>query len=78
MNYYYITGTSRGIGKAFAEQLLEDPSNNVIGLSRQNTIEHGNYRHFYLDLTDMKAIADSLNQLVNIVLIQSSGITRLI
>lgn len=58
VNYYYITGTSRGIGKAFSEQLLEDPSNNVIGLSRQNTIEHGNYRHFYLDLTDVKAIAD--------------------
>ena len=58
MNYYYITGTSRGIGKAFAEHLLENPSNQVIGISRQSTIEHANYRHSYLDLTDLNAIAD--------------------
>lgn len=58
MNYYYITGTSRGIGKAFAEFLLEDPSNNVIGISRQKTIEHPNYRHFFLDLTDIRAVSE--------------------
>lgn len=58
MNYYYITGTSRGIGKAFAEYLLEDPSNHVIGMSREKTIDHPNYRHFFLDLTDLKAVAD--------------------
>ena len=58
MNYYYITGTSRGIGKAFAEHLLKNPANNVIGISRQKTIEHPNYRHFFLDLTDVHAIAD--------------------
>jgi benzil reductase ((S)-benzoin forming) len=58
VNYYYITGTSRGIGKAFAEHLLENPSNKVIGMSRQRTIKHPNYRHFYLDLTDINAIAD--------------------
>lgn len=58
MNYYYITGTSRGIGKALAKDLLEDPSNHVIGISRQCSIKHPNYRHFYLDLTDIKAIAD--------------------
>jgi benzil reductase ((S)-benzoin forming) len=57
LNYYYITGTSRGIGKAFAEYLLEDPSNYVIGISRQKTIEHPNYRHFFLDLTDINAVA---------------------
>lgn len=58
MNYYYITGTSRGIGKAFAEHLLTNPANHVIGISRQKTIEHPNYRHFHLDLTDANAIAD--------------------
>lgn len=58
MNYYYITGTSRGIGKAFAEHLLENPSNRVIGISRQRTIEHVNYHHFFLDLTDANAVAD--------------------
>lgn len=58
MNYYYITGTSRGLGKAFAEHLLKDPTNRVIGISRQKSIEHPNYRHFYLDLTDVNSIAD--------------------
>ncbi|CAN5321278.1 (S)-benzoin forming benzil reductase [soil metagenome] len=57
MNYYYITGTSRGIGKAFAEHLLENPFNHVIGISRNRTIEHPNYTHSYLDLTDVNAIA---------------------
>jgi benzil reductase ((S)-benzoin forming) len=58
VNFYYITGTSRGIGKAFAEQLLENPSNKVIGISRQQTIEHPNYSHLFLDLTDAAAVSD--------------------
>jgi benzil reductase ((S)-benzoin forming) len=58
LNYYYITGTSRGIGKALAELLLSDPANVVIGMSRQRSIEHPNYRHFFLDLTDVQAISD--------------------
>jgi len=30
----------------------------VIGISRQRTIEHANYNHFFLDLTDANAVAD--------------------
>lgn len=57
MNYYYITGTSRGIGKAFAEHLLENPANRVVGISRHRSIEHPHYTHSYLDLTDVNAIS---------------------
>lgn len=57
MNYYYITGTSRGIGKGFADHLLKNPSNFVIGISRQKTIDHPNYTHYYADLTDAEAIS---------------------
>lgn len=56
MNYYYITGTSRGLGKAFAEYLLDNPSNLVVGIARQKTIEHKNYNHFYLDLSDVNEV----------------------
>ena len=52
MNHYYITGTSRGIGKALAEILLENEKNIVYGISRHHTIEHTNYKHFTLDLSD--------------------------
>jgi benzil reductase ((S)-benzoin forming) len=38
--------------------LLENPENNVIGISRQRGIEHPRYRHFYLDLTDVNAITE--------------------
>jgi benzil reductase ((S)-benzoin forming) len=58
VNYYYITGTSRGIGKAFAEHLLENPTNYVIGISRQRSIEHPNYTHYHVDLTDANAISE--------------------
>jgi benzil reductase ((S)-benzoin forming) len=52
MNYIYITGTSRGIGKAIAEQLLQDEDNSVIGISRSSSIEHERYEHVTLDLSE--------------------------
>ncbi len=56
MNYYYITGTSRGIGKAMAEFLLRDPQNVVIGLSRTNSLSHPNFTFHKLDLCDLDAV----------------------
>jgi benzil reductase ((S)-benzoin forming) len=52
MNYYYITGTSRGLGKAMAEMLLQDEPNVVFGISRSQTIKHPNYHHFQIDLNE--------------------------
>jgi benzil reductase ((S)-benzoin forming) len=45
----YITGTSRGLGKALAEVLLEEGWS-VTGVSRTNAIEHPAYRHVEADL----------------------------
>ena len=53
MNYYYITGTSRGIGKAMAEFLLKEKENFVVGISRKCSIKNNNYRHATLDLTNL-------------------------
>lgn len=52
MKIYYITGTSRGLGKALAEGLLRDPENHVFGLSRSCSISHDRYRHVEIDLAD--------------------------
>jgi benzil reductase ((S)-benzoin forming) len=77
MNYYYITGTSRGIGKSIAMQLLKDEFNRVIGISRTCTIEHENYKHVTLDLSDADKVADfKFGNHVNgnkIVLINNAG-----
>lgn len=56
MHYYYITGTSRGIGKALAEQLLSRQNTYVIGLSRTATIEHERYEHITLNLNQVKSV----------------------
>lgn len=53
MNYYYITGASKGIGKALVEYLLKDPSNKVIGISRSRDMEHANYEHVSMDLSNI-------------------------
>ena len=63
MNYYIITGTSKGIGKALAEELLQDENNHVTGISRHQTITQPNYRHFNLDLSQPKALIEQLPQI---------------
>ncbi len=57
MNYFYITGTSRGIGKAIAERLLQNPDNMVYGISRTSSISHPNYKHIEADLSQPESIA---------------------
>jgi len=51
-----ITGTSKGIGKELSQYYL-DNSDIVIGCSRgESTLEHVNYKHFTLDVSNEKAI----------------------
>ncbi|MEM8868591.1 MAG: SDR family oxidoreductase [Verrucomicrobiota bacterium] len=56
MKKLVITGTRKGIGKALAEYYL-DQSWFVIGCSRSaGSIDHPNYEHFTLDVSDEKAV----------------------
>ncbi|NGX38845.1 MAG: 3-oxoacyl-[acyl-carrier-protein] reductase FabG [Chlamydiae bacterium] len=57
-----ITGTSRGIGRAIAIQLLSE-GYQVIGLSRTQSIEHDNYTHYQIDLADLSTLPDRLKTL---------------
>ncbi|NPA68039.1 MAG: SDR family NAD(P)-dependent oxidoreductase [Chlorobi bacterium] len=51
MKKYFITGTSRGIGKAVAENILTKPDVRVSGMSRNCNISHSRYEHVYVDLS---------------------------
>jgi benzil reductase ((S)-benzoin forming) len=60
MHYYIITGASRGLGKALAEEVLQQPDTKVVGVSRHATIRHERYHHQPLDLSDMLAVQNNL------------------
>lgn len=52
---YIITGTSSGIGKALANFYL-NKGEQVIGISRNNSIEHANFKHVRCDLSDKQQL----------------------
>ena len=61
-----ITGASSGIGKAIAENQLEEGAR-VIGLARnrtQATTKHGDFHFFPIDLSELKSLAENLKQIV--------------
>jgi benzil reductase ((S)-benzoin forming) len=78
MNYFYITGASRGIGKAIALQLLQDKNNYVIGLSRTNSIEHERFEFVKFDLANYEQVANyqfiDILDAEKVVLINNAGI----
>ncbi|MDY0117611.1 MAG: SDR family oxidoreductase [Sulfurimonadaceae bacterium] len=62
-NVILITGTSKGIGKALSEYYLNKNSI-VIGCSRKtSTLNHVNYRHYELDVSDEKAVVSMVRSI---------------
>ncbi|MFD1186675.1 SDR family NAD(P)-dependent oxidoreductase [Pontibacter rugosus] len=81
MNIYIITGTSKGIGKAIAEELLKDENNQVVGVSRTCSIQHPNYRHQPMDFSDVEAVEHNMQKIFHaypdvekLVLINNAGV----
>ena len=78
MEYYFITGTSTGIGKAIAERLLVKKTVTVFGFSRRKMIEHPNYRHITMDFSNLEDVLQfefpEINQAERIVLINNAGV----
>lgn len=57
MEYYFITGTSRGIGESLAKNLLERKDTFVFGISRSNTLGQDNFHFIPLDLSENEAVS---------------------
>lgn len=55
MKHYFITGSSKGLGKGLAELLLSE-GHKVWGLSRTSSIKHENYSHLSLDFSDLNKV----------------------
>ncbi len=77
MNYFFITGTSRGIGKAIATKLLADPKNHVWGLSRTNSISHERFSFVEMDLSNEAQVENwnfpELKNVEKICLVNNAG-----
>ncbi len=77
MNYYFITGTSSGIGRAIVEELLKYPNNKIFGLSRTNSIQEDSFTHQVIDLSNANEVIDfsfeDIQKASKIVLINNAG-----
>jgi len=67
--FFLITGTSKGIGEALAQKVLQE-GNTVLGISRNqpDTLKSNNYHHLSQDLADtsqMNQIMDKMNWIVD-------------
>ena len=75
---YYITGTSRGLGRAMTVDLLKDRGNRVFGIGRTCTITNARYRHLFLDLIATESVRQFKFQLPrrteSAVLINNAGV----
>jgi benzil reductase ((S)-benzoin forming) len=78
LNVYYITGTSRGLGKALAEELLNANDNRVFGIGRNCSLDHDRYHHIHLDLSISEKVREFSFQLPKgtrcAVLINNAGV----
>ncbi|WP_194777628.1 SDR family NAD(P)-dependent oxidoreductase [Pararhodonellum marinum] len=77
---YIVTGSSKGIGEALVNELLQAPTNQVIGISRSAASFDSNaYHHLCCDLGDGNAFEDILDDIFplgdyeKIVLVNNAG-----
>lgn len=78
MTIYFITGSSKGLGKSLVELLLKDENNRVYGIARSNSVEHAKYTHANVDFSKLEEVSayqfPELQQADRIVLVNNAGI----
>ena len=77
---YIVTGSSKGIGKALVQQLLENPNNQVIGVARsQVQIKNARFKGLSVDLSDFQDILNHIDEICpeetfeKVVLVNNAG-----
>jgi len=78
MNYFFITGTGKGLGKSIAKKLLENSQNKIWGLSRENSLAHPNFIFEKIDLSNIQILKSfsfpEISKANSITLINNAGI----
>lgn len=78
LDYFFITGTSSGLGYALAKQLTNNKNNFVVGFARHLEIERSNYSHKHIDLSSVDNVLDydfpNINNAKSITLINNAGV----
>ena len=78
MNYFFVTGSSKGIGESLVKELLRNPTNFIYGLSRTNSINNQRFSFIKTDLSKPNTVNDFLFNISekpsSIVLINNAGI----
>ena len=76
---YIVTGSSKGLGRALVEQLVQSDQNLVVGISRSTMEAKDNFRPVELDLADTDSLISQLDNILpegdfqNVFLINNAG-----
>lgn len=80
MKYFFITGSSRGIGQGLVGRVLQEEGTQVYGFSRRPGVEHERHHHRTADLSDVEWLAEHVDEFFpqlkdaeQIVLINNAG-----
>lgn len=78
MKYFFITGTSKGIGFACCKKILNSNDSLITGYSRTCTLTDSKYKHEFIDFSNIgeleKIYFPVLKNAESIVLINNSGV----